>query len=152
MTTIIQGKQLEQPEVRACGFLIIQGDPIESFLLMQHKDRWDLPKGHVDGNETDMQCALRELNEETGITADEIEIVPDFRFSIQYHVQYKRTDGKKKLKEVVFFLGRLKRSKEIAMTEHVGCEWFPWNPPHQIQANTIDPLLAELETFLDIQT
>jgi 8-oxo-dGTP pyrophosphatase MutT (NUDIX family) len=29
---------------------------------------WSLPKGHVEGRETDHECALRELFEETGIT------------------------------------------------------------------------------------
>jgi len=62
---------MKQP--RSCGFLIVKGDPIESFLLMKHPARWDLPKGHVDPGETDMQCALRELEEETGISAVELE-------------------------------------------------------------------------------
>lgn len=29
--------------------------------------KWSFPKGHCIGNETDLQCALRELQEETGI-------------------------------------------------------------------------------------
>ncbi|MFN9976001.1 MAG: NUDIX domain-containing protein, partial [Phycisphaerae bacterium] len=45
----------------SCGFLIVKGDPIDSFLLMRHPKRWDLPKGHVDPGETEMECALREL-------------------------------------------------------------------------------------------
>lgn len=116
---------------------------------MKHKDRWDLPKGHVDGDENEMQCALRELDEETGITKEQIEIDPDFRFSLQYEVQYKRTGGIKMLKEVVIFLGRLKKDVPIKITEHIGCEWFEWNPPHAIQTNTIDPLLKQLELHLD---
>ena len=92
---------MPKPELTACGFLIVQGEPIDSFLLMKHHDRWDLPKGHVDGNETDLECALRELVEETGIEKSEIEIDSTFRFSLQYHVQYKRTKGKKKLKKAV---------------------------------------------------
>ncbi len=30
-----------------------------SFLLMKHRNRYDLPKGHVDSGETEMQTALR---------------------------------------------------------------------------------------------
>ena len=45
----------------SCGFLILRGQPIDSFLLMKHPRRWDLPKGHLDEGETELQCALREL-------------------------------------------------------------------------------------------
>ena len=70
-------------EVKSCGFLILRGDPPCEFLLMRHADRWDLPKGHVDRGETEMECALRELHEETGITADDIELIDRFRFTTQ---------------------------------------------------------------------
>jgi 8-oxo-dGTP pyrophosphatase MutT (NUDIX family) len=129
------------PEVKSCGFLIIRGDPIRAFLLMKHDDRWDLPKGHVDAGETEMQCALRELDEETGITADDIEVIPSFRFTLQYPVYDKRRGGQCD-KTLVIFLARLKRDVKIAATEHVGYEWFLWNPPHKIQTKTIDPLLT----------
>ena len=64
----------------SCGFLIVRGQPIDSFLLMQHVRRWDLPKGHVDEGESEMQCALRELQEETAITAADVEVDPEFQF------------------------------------------------------------------------
>ena len=56
-------------DVKSCGFLLVRGEPIREFLLMRHADRWDLPKGHVDAGETEMECALRELAEETGVAA-----------------------------------------------------------------------------------
>ena len=134
-------------EAKSCGFLIVRGEPIREFLLMRHADRWDLPKGHVDPGETEMQCALRELIEETGITADDIEIVDGFRFETHYPVRGKR-DGKLYEKTLVIFLARLKRDVSLVMTEHLGHQWFAWSPPHQIQAFTIDPLLAELDRFI----
>jgi bis(5'-nucleosidyl)-tetraphosphatase len=133
--------------VKSCGFLIVRGNPIREFLLMRHNDRWDLPKGHVDDGETEMQCALRELDEETSIIADHIDIVPDFRFTLQYPVTDKRRGGHYE-KTLVVFLARLKGDVKITATEHVGHEWFAWNPPHQIQTRTIDPLLASVATFL----
>jgi len=135
------------PEVKSCGFLIIRGNPTREFLLMRHDDRWDLPKGHVDDDESEMQCALRELDEETGITADDIEIVPSFRFTLQYPVYDKRRGGQCD-KTLVVFLARLKHDVNITATEHVGYEWLPWKPPHKIQPRTIDPLLAAVEKFL----
>jgi bis(5'-nucleosidyl)-tetraphosphatase len=134
-------------EVKSCGFLIIRGDPICEFLLMRHADRWDLPKGHVDAGETEMQCALRELQEETGISPDDIEVLDGFRFTTQYQVRGKR-DGRLHDKTLVVFLARLVRDVKIDPTEHGGYRWFAWNPPHAIQAWTIDPLLAAVEKFI----
>jgi 8-oxo-dGTP pyrophosphatase MutT (NUDIX family) len=134
-------------EIKSCGFLILRGNPPREFLLMRHADRWDLPKGHVDEGETEMQCALRELNEETGITESDIEPIVGFRFTTQYQVRAKKSDRLYD-KTLVVFLARLQRDVKIDLTEHGGYQWFPWKPPHQIQARTIDPLLAAVEEFL----
>lgn len=132
----------------SCGVLIVRGDPIEQFLLMRHADRWDLPKGHVDPGETDRECALRELVEETGIAADDIDLDSDFLFTQQYYVQYKRTGGERRLKTLKIYLARLIREVPIVVTEHLGYEWFDWSPPHAIQPQTIDPLLASVASYL----
>ena len=131
-------------KVKSCGYLIVRENPNRSFLLMRHPNRWDLPKGHVDPGESNRQCALRELEEETGITADDIEIDKSFKFKQKYKVNYKRDNGKKKQKILVIYLARLVRDVKIIPTEHDGYEWFDWNPPHSIQKNTIDPLLQQL--------
>lgn len=130
---------------RSCGFLIVRGDPIESFLLMKHKKRWDLPKGHVDPGETDLECAYRELMEETGIPKDAIEMDPEFRFEHSYEVNDRRYGPESVPKTLLILLGRLTKDVEIVVTEHESYDWFPWCPPHDIQAKTINPLLAAVE-------
>src|SRR5688572_12888973 len=135
------------PDQKSCGFLVVRGEPVGEFLLMRHKDRWDLPKGHVDPGETEMQCALRELREETGIDEASIEVLNDFRFVIQYPVRSKKNHQLYD-KTLVVFLARLLRDVPIVVSEHPGYEWFRWKPPHRIQAFTIDPLLASAERFL----
>jgi bis(5'-nucleosidyl)-tetraphosphatase len=134
-------------EVKSCGFLIVRGDPISEFLLMQHDDRWDLPKGHVDPGETEMECALRELWEETGIKERDIEVVEGFRFTLDYPVFDQKRGGHLD-KTLVIFLARLKQSVGIQTTEHIGFEWFGWSPPHRIQQRTIDPVLTAVEGFV----
>jgi 8-oxo-dGTP pyrophosphatase MutT (NUDIX family) len=133
-------------EAKSCGFLIVRGNPVREFLLMRHADRWDLPKGHVDPGESEMECALRELHEETGITAEDIEIIDGFRFTTHYQVRSKR-DGHPIDKTLIVFLARLVRDVRIHATEHGGYQWFRWNPPHKIQAWTIDPLLERVNHF-----
>jgi 8-oxo-dGTP pyrophosphatase MutT (NUDIX family) len=117
------------------------------FLLMRHPTRWDLPKGHVDPGETELECAYRELCEETGIPADAIELDPDFRFTEEYLVRSARTEGELRRKTLVVFLGTLTRISPIQCSEHQSYEWFPW-PPRPIQAQTIDPLLAAVERHI----
>jgi 8-oxo-dGTP pyrophosphatase MutT (NUDIX family) len=56
-----------------------------------------LPKGHLDGDETDEQAAAREVREEGGVEADLVEALGDVR----YHY---RRDGRLISKRVRFFL------------------------------------------------
>ena len=131
------------PQVKSCGVIVFKREPL-SFLLMRHKSRWDLPKGHVDPGETDIECALRELVEETGITAGDIELDKQFCFKHKYKVQDRRYPKQTCDKTLLIYLGWLLRDVEIVPTEHPGFKSFPWNPPHAIQEATIDPLLAAI--------
>ena len=115
---------------------------------MRHADRFDLPKGYLEEGETELQCALRELREETGVAADAVEIDEQFRFTTEYTVMPKRHGPGPALKTVAIFLGRLTRPVEIRLTEHLGFEWVPWRPPHRIQMETIDPLLEQVAEHL----
>jgi len=40
-----------------------------------HEPEWEFPKGRRQVNEYDIQCAVREFSEETGISGDDIEII-----------------------------------------------------------------------------
>lgn len=133
-------------EVRSCGVLVLREKPQLEFLLLKHPKRWDLPKGRLDPGETDLQCALRELWEETGIAANDIRIDPDFRYTTNYAVI---NNGNTKMKSLLILLGYLQRESPIVLSEHQGFQWFPWKPPHHIQSQSIDPLLAELARFFE---
>ena len=135
------------PEVRSCGVIVFKREPL-SFLLMRHATRWDLPKGHVDPGETDLECALRELVEETGIGADSIALDGEFCFEHHYQVRDRDSPDHISDKKLLIYLGWLKHDVEIIPTEHLGYQWFPWNPPHSIQQATIDPLLTAVAQHL----
>jgi bis(5'-nucleosidyl)-tetraphosphatase len=139
-------------QVKSCGFILFQGDrssPQKSFLLMKHLDRYDLPKGHIEPGETDLECALREMNEETGIPISAVQVEPEFEYRSIYHPQSVRYDNEIVEKTLIIFLGWVDSPTVTTSTEHLGYEWIDWQPPHKIQAQTIDPLLAQVKAHFE---
>ena len=65
-----QPKLLPDP-IRACGAVVWRtgkGRRVEVLIIHRPKyDDWSLPKGKRDPGETDEQCAVREVEEETGV-------------------------------------------------------------------------------------
>lgn len=63
---------------KSCGFYIINKN---NELLITHpylgkgNGSWGIPKGKIDGGETKLQAAFRELQEETGLTIDDCDFV-----------------------------------------------------------------------------
>lgn len=133
--------------VRAAGVLIVTRSQPTQFLLMRHADRWDLPKGHCDGNETFLEAARRELQEETGVVAADCEWIEDFEFDIRYDVTYRKMPGRVFQKHVRYFLASVPNACKIELTEHPDYRWWDWDPPHVIQTQTIDPLLSVVADF-----
>jgi len=59
---------------KSCGAVVYrEQDKKRFYLILRHKRKgtkgghWDLPKGHVEENESEHQTALREVKEETNL-------------------------------------------------------------------------------------
>lgn len=105
---------------KSAGFLIFRkdGDKIE-YLFLKNKDRFDIPKGLQKSNESELETALRELEEETGLK--DIKVIPLFKKKAEYFYKCNNEIIKK---EVVYFLGETK-TKEIKISEeHDGYVWM----------------------------
>eukprot|EP01087_Luapelamoeba_hula_P023242 TRINITY_DN8506_c0_g1_i1.p1 TRINITY_DN8506_c0_g1~~TRINITY_DN8506_c0_g1_i1.p1 ORF type:complete len:600 (-),score=93.21 TRINITY_DN8506_c0_g1_i1:85-1863(-) len=138
-------------QFKSCGVLVFTSfDPAKErkFLLLRKKGdlSYDLPKGHLETGETEIDCALRELVEETGIKRENIRIDPTFLYKNVYYPTYKRLGGEQVEKSIWLYLAEWNEAAgpvpDVVLTEHSGFEWITWQPPHSITKNTIDPLLA----------
>lgn len=56
---------MEQPIITAAGGLVQNNEG--AFLLIYRRGFWDLPKGKLDLGESIPECAVREVQEETGL-------------------------------------------------------------------------------------
>ena len=85
---------------KSCGTVLytVKDNIIYYVLLRASEEGYcGFPKGHVEGDESEQETALRETWEETSIRA---EIVGDFRREVNY------TFGRGRKKTVVYFLAR----------------------------------------------
>lgn len=137
-------------KVNAGGFfLLLQDGEHRRFLLLRHANRWDLPKGHCEPDESFLDAAIRELQEETGIRREMIELDPDFMFELSYTVQYRGATPQTSQKVVRYFLAYLKTKPQIALTEHLSAHWMDWNPSKRIQTETIDSVVSAVASHLE---
>jgi len=96
-------------------------DTIEYLLLHYSAGHWDFSKGHMEEGETKEQTALRELKEESGLTAT---IEPGFTASFSYY--FKDYDNVESHKEVYFFVGKAHDEKIKLSDEHQDFAWLPY--------------------------
>ena len=104
---------------RSAGVLIFRGKPPQFLLLHYPAGHWDFPKGNIEVGETEEQTALRELEEETGIT--DAKIIPGFKGTVSY---FYRREGKTIHKTVVDFLAETQTEKVTLSHEHIGFKWL----------------------------
>ncbi len=96
-------------------------------LFIHRNDKWDLPKGKLDKGETIEECAIREVEEETGVEGLKIE---NF-LKTTYHI-FQR-NGVYKLKEVHWFAMRTNFTGKLKGQKSEGIEKVKWKGPIKIK-------------------
>lgn len=109
------------PKARAAGFVLVREAPGRlEYLLLTNRGRGEpgLPKGHAEPGESDLATALRETEEETGLT----DLTPDPWFSRELvYLTHRR--GLTYEKTVTYLLARLSSGRVRLSPEHSEARW-----------------------------
>jgi len=98
--------------VYAAGGLVVKDD--DTFLLIYRNRHWDLPKGRMEEGEEIEETAIREVEEECGISA--LKIIKPLQKS--YHIYYE--DKRNKLKITYWFLMSTTYNKSLTPQKEEG--------------------------------
>lgn len=108
-------------EPTAGGIVFRHGEKgIEILLIQDAKDRWTIPKGHIEEGETAQQTARREIGEEAGLNQVDI-----LGWLGKIHFRYRRID-KLVLMTTQIYLVRAKGDTNAIQKEEWmnGIKWF----------------------------
>ncbi|HSE34870.1 MAG TPA: NUDIX domain-containing protein [Candidatus Paceibacterota bacterium] len=98
----------EPRRTKAAGGIVIGPDG-RILVVSQHGDSWSLPKGHLDPGEDARTAAIREIEEESGIAKEALELVRELG-TYERHWIGKNGQGEdhQELKAITLFLFRTK--------------------------------------------
>ncbi len=131
---------------KSCGVVLFRIEKGERYYLLLHYPggHWDFGKGHVEKDENEIETALREMKEETGIS--KIVLKKDFRYKVDY---YYRRERRLYHKDVIFFIGKTSEEKVKISHEHQGSTWLPYEEAmKELTFDNAQKLLKKAENFL----
>ena len=105
----------------SCGVVLVNYGAV--LLLQYPQGHWDLPKGHVEADDSDRKATMRrELAEETGIA--DVLVLDGFEERTEYTFRHK---GKRQSKEVYWYVADTETLDVKLSHEHRGYLWLDWD-------------------------
>lgn len=96
---------------------------VEILLIQDGKDRWTIPKGHIEEGETAQETTEREIAEEAGL--NEVEILG---WLGKIHFRYRRLDRLVLMTTQIYLVKALGNTDEIKKEEWMNdIKWFKFN-------------------------
>lgn len=134
--------------IKAAGGVVKRNGQL---LFIFRNEKWDLPKGKVDNGESVEKAAIREVQEECGISGHSILKKLPATYHI-YQSPYIKSKGKWVLKETFWFeMGYAgnengKPQNEENITE---IRWFERSELNEVLANTYENLKQVIQYYFD---
>ena len=133
-------------EETSAGIVLFRREKLKKIFLLLHypSGHWDFVKGKMEKGESTHQTAIRETEEETGIT--DITFLENFEEWIEYNFQHQ---GELINKKVVFFLAETKTKNVKISHEHQDYAWMDYNT--SMEKTTFDnakTVLTKAQTLL----
>lgn len=124
-------------EVRAAGGLLTRRRQGQVEVLLIHRPRyddWSFPKGKAGAGETDEDCAMREVHEETGLTCDVGPHLSDVRYR----------DRKNRIKVVRYFAMSPQAGAFVPNAEVDDVRWLPIDEARTLLSYEHDQAILDL--------
>ena len=131
--------------VQAAGGLV--SNPANEILMIFRRGKWDLPKGKLDEGETLEQCAVREVEEETGLKKIQLKE----HLLTTYHTYHE--SGKFILKESYWYRMHISQQQLLVPQAEEDIAEARWVPAAQLSVlleNTFPSVKDVLEKVLSI--
>lgn len=131
---------------RPCVGLMVLNSAGEVFVGQRtdrNYDAWQMPQGGVEKGEAPLEAALRELQEETGITADLVKVLGETENWLPYDLPHdlvaKLWKGKYRGQEQKWFLLRFSGTDDQVdiETEHQEFRTWKWLPVNDLVKNIV---------------
>ncbi len=111
-----EGEKMEKVIEKISSMAIVVGikGKQQKVLMLNNEGEWVFPKGHVEKNETELEAAIRELKEESGIEvkeSDSLGKIDEFKFYF---------DGEKAVKVIKVFLFKVNNFGKININKEEG--------------------------------
>ncbi len=114
---------VREPTSGAVVFRHDEKGGIEMLLIQDAKDRWTIPKGHIEEGETAQQTAKREIGEETGLMNTEV-----LGWLGKIHFRYRRVDKLVLMTTQIYLMRALGDTNAIKKEEYMnGIKWFKFH-------------------------
>ena len=138
--------------VKSCGVIIFHipknsknKNDYEFLLLHYESGHWDYVKGHVEKNETEIETALRELDEETSLK--DVKVIKGYKEDLSYIFSHNKQLINK---TVVYFLAESKENNIKISDEHIDYIWLPYKEAlEKLTFQNAKNLLKKAFSFID---
>lgn len=128
-STVFHKKSAIQEIVRepTAGGIVFRIDKeskdIEILLIQDSKNRWTIPKGHIEPGETAKQTALREIGEEAGLFH-----IRALTWLGKIHFKYRRLDQLVLMTTQIYLVQSLDEKETPTKEKWMnGIKWFPFS-------------------------